>query len=66
MTRYYTRPRAAIQPEPLDHMFAECNAAATTVYEPEDPHLDSGLLNARGEPLYRRARNPIGFLWRDE
>lgn len=36
--------------------------AGTTVYEPDDAPVDTGLLDQHGVPLYRVVRrNPIGF-----
>lgn len=55
MTRYVSRPRACDWDEP--GMFV-----GTTVYD--DGPSDTGLLDARGHPIYRM-RDPIGFRFGD-
>lgn len=59
-TRYVTAA-----PAPTAREWWETNAAdhlARTVYEPESPSRDTGLVDARGAKLYRvEVRDPIGF-----
>lgn len=70
MTRYYTLHHTR-PPKAYDDDWAwETDApkvAATTVHEAEDKHVFSGVYNAAGEPMYRSAMKPIGFLaeWDD-
>lgn len=68
MTRYFTAPKRprAFQDDGEWAYQDPVTAGATTVYEPEEENVFSGLLNPEGEPLYRRARQPIGFLHREE
>ena len=40
------------------------DSLATTVYEPDDSPIPTGILDADGHEIYREVvRNPIGFIW---
>lgn len=59
MKRYYTltKPKANddwYYDQPFDQNL--------TVYEPESPHVFSGLYDAEGKELYQTSRQPIGFI----
>lgn len=58
MPKYYTLSRAYSDEED----FSAASPLSMTVHAPEGEHTDSGILNERGEPLYRRTMHPIGFL----
>lgn len=43
------------------------DSLATTVYEPDDSPIPTGILDADGNEIYRQVvRNPIGFIWPKE
>lgn len=64
MPRYFTipkRPRAYW--DDGEWVYSESGQAhSCTVYEPEEHNIPTGILNCEGEPLFRRVRQPIGFL----
>lgn len=39
-------------------------AATPTVYEPDSPTVETGLLDAQGNKIIKVTRRPIGFLSR--
>lgn len=60
MPRYVAmRPRSGYDP---DSMEAWDDAHGITVFDPDDAPVETGLLDANGNPLYRiNDRRPIGF-----
>ena len=65
MPKYYRVPRS-YQDEGEWEYSENPPSIGTTIYEPEDRHVFSGLYDGAGEPLYRAAMNPIGFLRRED
>lgn len=64
MTRYGARPRsAAIYDDCYDGTSHTADEIILPIDDDGDDWIDTGLLDSRGEPLWRRiGRNRIGFI----
>lgn len=63
MAHYVTRPRALyIADDDEGIVYDGLSATASTILSAEDDFIETGLLDAEGEPLYRqRGRIRLGF-----
>lgn len=60
MPRYFTRAR--VRPRCDDDFYSNDIARPATLEVPDHEPTDTGLLDHRGDAIWR-APNPMGFLW---